>query len=448
MRRWTLAIAALSLSLLLIGSGFVAGRILAPAPRYQTDPEAVESLESSWQAFISSQQQTLELFRNSTFFAGEQAEAEAYRGLLYSLVGAIQGSALMRPDQPRFRRAVDWSSKSGLDNPDNNYYTAVLRDDMDYRITGCRGNAAELTIQLLKGRPGVKDAGTSTQISILHGEELRMDEQGQFEIIISRQKPERDGNWMANGEGAQTLVVRFTHNRWDEERAGQLRIERLGGEGEPAPPLSRADMSRALQDAAVTLFDSNATWLRYARLAWRTMPRNGVSQARPSQGGLTGQYSAFGTWELDEDQALVLRVARSPATYQGIELGNLWFVSLDYESRTSSLNFDQLKCNDPSRCHVVISHRDPGIHNWLDTEGHPRGLIMMRWQGLKEALTEEQQPRAMLVPLASLEENLPADVVRITPEQRWQQIRSRRASVQDREGHSCSLPSLPATPET
>ena len=64
-----------------------------------------------------------------------QQLGEAYRGLLYSMVGSIKSGALMQYDRPRFMRVVDWTSKSGLDNPDNNYYVALLRDDEDYRIT-------------------------------------------------------------------------------------------------------------------------------------------------------------------------------------------------------------------------------------------------------------------------------------------------------------------------
>ena len=120
----------------------------------------------------------------------------------------------------------------------------------------------------------------------------------------------------------------------------------------------------------------------------------------------------------------------SAASYQGIELGNLWFTSLDYETRTSSLSLGEMECSGDGRCYAVISHKDPGIRNWLDTEGHRRGLIFMRWQGLEEDLPDSQQPRARLVAFDRLRQELPADVGAYSAEQRRAQVRRRRANAQ------------------
>ena len=57
---------------------------------------------------------------------------------------------------PRFVCSVDWSTKSGLDNPDNNYYFSLIRDDEDYIVRGNRGTSRNLIFQLVVGQPGVK----------------------------------------------------------------------------------------------------------------------------------------------------------------------------------------------------------------------------------------------------------------------------------------------------
>jgi hypothetical protein len=56
----------------------------------------------------------------------------------------------------------------------------------------------------------------------------------------------------------------------------------------------------------------------------------------------------------------------------------------------------------------------------------------MRWQGLDGPLPADQQPGASLVPFAELRARLPADVAEFSREQRWEQIRERRASAQSR----------------
>ncbi len=389
-------------------------------------------LNQAWQDFTRSLEETRSLYRDSEFFADDQERAEAYRTLFYALINGIKSAALMDPDQPRFMRAVDWTSKRGLENPDNNYYVATISDDADYRIIGQRATSRNLIFQLVVGVPGVRGAGTSTNVSVLDGSDMAIEEDGSFEVIVSRTDPGDGINWLANGDGARTLLARFSHSDWDTERPGRLRIEKIGEEGTPGMPLAPARMALGMSEIAVNLYDATATWIAYGNRMWTLASRNDISPPRGTQGGLVGQYSAFGSWELDNDQAIILSTTPSDASYQGIELGNLWFTSLDYESHTSSLTLDQMHCSDDGRCYAVISHRDPGIQNWLDTEGHRRGLIFMRWQGLEGELPEQQHPRAQFVPFADLASELPADVPAFSEEQRRRQIQRRRANVHER----------------
>ena len=130
---------------------------------------------------------------------------------------------------------------------------------------------------------------------------------------------------------------------------------------------------------------------------------------------------------------MIIRSHKSNASYQGIELGNRWFVSLEYETRTSSLTLDQAEASSDGSYYFVVSAKDPGIHNWLDTESHKTGLIMMRWQGLEGELPESQEPSAWKVPLADIDQHLPADARYISLEERRVQIAARRMAVQRRD---------------
>jgi len=84
------------------------------------------------------------------------------------------------------------------------------------------------------------------------------------------------------------------------------------------------------------------------------------------------------------------------------------------------------------RYRYVISARDPGIENWLDTEGHRRGLVFMRWQGLAEEPGEDQQPTMRKVPFDRLADELSADTPAFDATKRRQQIRERRQQAQER----------------
>ena len=418
--------------ILLLVVAFLGGRFTAKAPAIQPEASLDGPMAQAWEDFIRAQRETLSLYRGSEFFVDDQERAEAYRSVLYALVGSIKSGALMSRDHPRLMTAMDWASKGGLDNPDNNDLVAMLHDDEDYRVSGQRGSSAKLEFQLLVGQPGVAGTGTTIPVSVLDGADIQFGEDGSFEIIISRDDPGPGRNWLVSDEGAETLLVRQTHVDWGLERPGLMRIERMGAEGESAVQLTPAIIARGLRRAAVQLFERGAVSLEMAERTWNLMPRNGISAVLPDEDGREGQYSAFGSWQLDNGKAIILSTAPSSARYQGIQLANLWLTSLDYETRATSLSLDQMECSADGRCYTVISHRDPGIQNWLDTEGHLRGLIVMRWQGLPGELPEAQQPTAQLVDFSRLREELPEDVALFSPEQRREQIRQRRANVHER----------------
>ena len=239
---------------------------------------------------------------------------------------------------------------------------------------------------------------------------------------------------MQNGHGAESLLVRFTHSDWQTERIDPLYIERLDTDGSPPEPLTEADMAAAFQRASQSMYDRTASWIQLADRWWTMAPNNSVSTMRMTPGGLVGQYSAFGSFDLSDDGAMLIEFGDTGAPYMGIQLGNRWFVSMDYENHTSTLNMHQLRCrNDPAKCYVIIAKNDPGVANWLDTTGHQEGLVFMRWQGLKTPPEDEHQPRVTVLDreaLAAFVAGLPA----MNPEQRKAAIEARRRSVHERFG--------------
>ena len=80
--------------------------------------------------------------------------------------------------------------------------------------------------------------------------------------------------------------------------------------------------------------------------------------------------------------------------------------------------------------HYVISHRDPAIQNWLDTESHLQGLIMMRWQGKSAA--PPKAPTMKLVTFEELEGILPESTPKFSAEDRAKQISARQMAVKKR----------------
>ena len=57
--------------------------------------------------------------------------------------------------------------------------------------------------------------------------------------------------------------------------------------------------------------------------------------------------------------------------YWSFQLYNLaWFELVDPVDRQTSLSHEQVSIDGDGRVRVVVSHRDPGVANWLDV-GRP-----------------------------------------------------------------------------
>jgi hypothetical protein len=82
-----------------------------------------------------------------------------------------------------------------------------------------------------------------------------------------------------------------------------------------------------------------------------------------------------------------------------VVLWNRWMQTYEYRSRRVSLNRRQMQLGEDGSYRIVVAHRDPGVPNWLDTEGRPSGTIFWRFQLPRQA---PERPRTRVVPAASV----------------------------------------------
>jgi hypothetical protein len=152
-----------------------------------------------------------------------------------------------------------------------------------------------------------------------------------------------------------------------------------------------------------------------------------------SKGGVPGRWMCHGTFDLADDDALIIRTWPASGNYQGIQLADLWFSSLEYANRQTSLTADQSHLSADGSYYFVLSAQDPGIANWLDTTGRRRGVILFRFDGTTEATFDERRyPNATKVRFDQVLSYLPSDTPRVAPAQRRDAIAARRRHVQTR----------------
>ena len=150
-------------------------------------------------------------------------------------------------------------------------------------------------------------------------------------------------------------------------------------------------------------------------------------------GGLATQFFLAGHYDLGDDQAMVVIVpvaGKDTAPYQGIQLGSMWYISLDYINHQTSLTAEQARADPDGMLRFVLSERNPGVTNWLELTGHRRGYIQLRWQRLCRSLGPRDGPSAEVVPFTQLAERLAyADQARATEANWTARIAARQAEV-------------------
>jgi hypothetical protein len=124
------------------------------------------------------------------------------------------------------------------------------------------------------------------------------------------------------------------------------------------------------------------------------------------------------TWQIPEDYL-----------YWGIALYNHPYQVLNVGNRQSNLNHALASVGPDRMFYAVISHRDPGVANWLDVDGHEKGFILARIKGELPV----EAPALKLVPADEVLKHLPQDVEIVTKGERAARLAIRRKHYQRRE---------------
>jgi len=279
---------------------------------------------------------------------------------------------------PRLSNMASGTIKIGADNPDNLYQTARIKGTLEYRIRGTRGSVATINFATKKGgyhKPGSTMIGTG----FLDGQDLKVDTEGNFEILLSSQKP-ASGNWLPLEPESNLLLIRQTFHDRRREQPAQLTIERLGSYSAP-PPLDPAQFAGQLMAAARYTENTAKLFIDWAALFKRehfnTLPL-GDQVMYQAAGGDPNILYYHGYWDLADDEAMVIEATLPGCEFWNFQVDNYWMESLDYFRYRIHVNSHDAQLNPDSSVTIVIAHRDPGHANWLTTAGHRLGTSLFR----------------------------------------------------------------------
>jgi hypothetical protein len=454
---------------------------------------AARDLRAAWDDLLASLSRARDAIDQPELMpvpASDRNLAEGYRYLMGFVHSAVERAFHEDVDRPAFRNALSIMNRATIDNADAIYFYAPIDGREQYRIRGraestreWRGEMApadgrkaphyvifEASSGVLAGDSGdLRELmpGVKTQTGRLDSSEIQVEPDGSFEILLAPERPAGyGGNFISTlkvvnrphpldaemppERYANYISGRQLFNDWEREDAIHLAIHQVGAEGTAPRPYSperaAAELRRCGELVRAQMHFWNAFWTipmgvhghREGGIPGVEFPRNAFNTINAASaatgGGMSTNLYAGGVFELADDEALIIEnhIRRAPQ-YVGFQLGNLWGESLDYANRTGSLNGKQCEVDPDGVIRLVVAHRDPGVHNWLDTTGHAKGFLTPRWAYTQTPPTEEWPSiTAKKVPFAAIRDHLPAATREVGPSERREQVRVRQEHVQRR----------------
>lgn len=339
---------------------------------------------SAWEEFCDALKEAGKIVQSPKAPQDAFNQAEGYRYLTRLLRGGLESFLEFRdPAFPQLRCGAHETIKLGADNPDNRYESCSVNPQYDYRIYGNRGTVDYLGLGAVINK--YASGGSMETTGYIDAREMQIDEDGNFELIVSQKK--HPGNWLEMGPETNSVNVRQTFQDRINEKPAELKIERIGADTDRPKPFTAEKLVRGLQGATMFVHGSAKLFEDWSESFLAT--NNDLPPADQAYcqaiGGDPNIFYFHSAWELKDDEVMVIEAPSIPECQTwNFQLDNWWMESLDYRYHTIHINKHTAHYNANGGATLYISHTDPGKPNWVETAGHNMGTMCWRWIGAKE----------------------------------------------------------------
>lgn len=406
--------------------------VLAKEAESGTDQGATQSAIPGWDKFLDGLRdlpRQMSALLPPELRDDPQVQQELGRLALEALAARSISAISADPKHPAFLPHINETLNIFQPNSDTIYRVAQVAPGGTYRLRGKRGSLRIASLGQMSDSP---DDGATIRPPVYNDlNTLKVDAEGRYDVIISPTRAENHtGDWWQLAPGAVSFMVRLVSSDWANEVDPTLSIERLDVPA-PRPRPSASDLQRRLE----TLAHSTSSTAKFLLAIPAKLRADGyinkmqVFDVGTSLGGLTGQFYYHGAYEIADGEALILEAkVPSKCLYYSTILTNDVFETTDWVNNQSSLNDAQSIVDPDGVLRIVISAGDPGVPNWLDTAGYPRGVVQGRWT----ECSAQPVPTLKKVRLSDVRKHLHPKTGTVTLVERDRIVRDRRAAFQQR----------------
>ncbi|GAC1383170.1 MAG: hypothetical protein NVSMB4_11150 [Acidimicrobiales bacterium] len=378
-------------------------------------------VDAAWRDYADRIKAAGELISGEDYSQDPRLRAEGYRYVARLLALASQlYLEFSSSEQPTLLRYGDDVTTFGATNVDNQYLRAFVDPAGTYRLSGNVQGAKEILFSVQDGEFIYGKTAVLAECSV---HDLDLGPDGELDLILGG--PDRPRNWLPLGADAAYINIRQFIADWERDPIAELFIERIDAVA-PAAPVTGAEIGAALDRIARWVETSVPLWNSYSKMTFDFTPVNAVSAPSKPAGSAENMLHGGTQWDLPAGKALLIELEQPVATYWSFQTYMPgWLQPLDFANRVTSLNDAQAHIDDDGKIRIVVSHDDPGLQNWLDTTGLPKGAATYRYVRASNAPC----PVAKVVELAGIRAELPSSTPEFTAADRRAQLRARKRGV-------------------
>jgi hypothetical protein len=313
-------------------------------------------------------------------------------------------------------------SRWGIDNPDSVYRVIPISGDERYEIHGRVGKN-----RMTENYFTLWDANMGT-VDVLNGRTMAVDSDGSYTITVDSEPANGRPNHVQTTPEAHEFYIRDVLLDWGRDDPNYIEVQRLGGSPTSAPRPARTLDEQAEATAAMMAYFANFTG-KLSHGVYK-MPANHFNLAWSADkvGAMRNQVYVMGRFDLGPDEAFVVDLNDGGAEYFTVPLSNIWGTTLELVDRTGSLNKAQSVPNADGSYTYVISPVDPGVANWIDSDGLREAILTLRMAEFgPDGPTEKLGAQGRVVKLDQLDTEVP-HLPPVTAHDRVTQLADRRTA--------------------
>lgn len=359
----------------LVASMFLSGCGRHPEPKVfygNTDVGAIQKITENFAGLSA---------KVDSMTAGMSAvEKERAAFFLVSAYSLVMQSYVERGD-PAKPMLTDWMyppRKFGGDNPYTIYTQAPVSGEFSYKLSGKKGNAVYMGVQMY----GYSD-GFNLPTANLNSGDIVYNNDGTFEIFISRERPSGGKNWIPLQEGDHAFLVRQYFGKRTGNIPAELKIETTGDSRKKGSSyLTRLEIADAMLTDYIMGTIDIASLLR--ETAMNEYAGKKAEVRSPKYGGAlypTKDNRYEGCWvSLKPGEALRVH-GRLPKNtlYASYVFYDRWYNTPDYPKINCFRTMDEIVLNSDGSFDLYVSPETVNGPNWINTGGLYEGSYSSRY---------------------------------------------------------------------